>query len=224
MKDKIQKLCKRLNSFTLEEIALIAELDEPEIKIILQELLKEKILIVHDTNYIYNNIERKSKLTKHLPMIFEYQSQETINMIMNCFCAEIQSCKTGLILKPQENCICRFYNYFRERLFEAQKKKLIEYFNQSPQQARCRAFFGKVFNFYYYDNYLYVSEELLTSEDGKKFSKTEIRNFKIMYSILTRRVNFNYYEKNTHLHLTEQIWRYKKEYNLLKQELTRLLF
>ena len=224
MKDRIQKLCKRLNRFTLEEISLIAELDESEIKPILKSLIGENLLIKHDANYVYNNIEKKSKLAKHLPMIFEYQSRETIDMIMNCFCAEIQSYKVGLILKPEERCICKFYNYFRDRIYEIQKQKLIEHFKKTPQQARFRMFFDKPFYFYYYNNCLYISEELFESKNGKVFSKTEIRDFKKMYLILCRRVNFNYYKNYTHLHLAEQIWRHKKEFHQLKNELKIILF
>ncbi len=44
MKDRIQKLCKRLSRFTLEEIALIAELDETEMEVILRDLIKENLL------------------------------------------------------------------------------------------------------------------------------------------------------------------------------------
>lgn len=224
MTDKIQKLCKRLNRFTLEEIALIVELDESEIKSILKNLVSENFLIKGDNNYIYNNIEKKSKFTKSLPMIFEYQSRETIDMIMNCFCAEIQSYKVGLILKPQEKCICRFYNYFREKIFENQKHELIEHFKKSPQQARFRMFFQKTFYFYYYNNYLYVSEELLENENCKVFSKSEIREFKKMYLILCRRVNFNYYKKHTILHIAEQIWRHKKDFLFLESNLKSILF
>ena len=224
MKDRIQKLCKRLNRFTLEEISLIAELDESEIKPILKNLIGENLLIKHDTNYVYNNIEKKIKLKKRLPLMFQFHTSEEIDMIMNCFCAEIQSYKTASILKPEERCICKFYKYFRERIYEKQKQELLEYFNKSPQQARFRIFFDKIFYFYYYNNYLYASDELLESEDGKVFSKSAIREFKKMYLILCRRVNFNYYKKHTHLHIAEQIWRHKKEFHQLKNELKIILF
>lgn len=224
MNAKIQKLCKRLSRFTLEEIALIAEIDESEMEVILQDLIKENRLVLHGNSYIYNNAEKINKIAKRLPMIFEYHSQEMIDMIMNCFCAEIPSYKTALILKLEERCISKFFNYFRQKIFEKQKRELIRYFENSSQKTHFRIFFEKTFYFYYYNNYLYVSEELLESENGKVFSKTEIREFKKMYLILCRRVNFNYYKNYTHLHLAEQVWRHKKEYNVLKQELTRVLF
>lgn len=224
MKDRIQRLCKRLSKFTLEEIALIAENNNNEIEVILQSLIREKILSLHDNNYIYNNVQKKAKLKNRLPMIFEYHSQEIIDMIMNCFCAEIQSYKTGLILKPQEKCICKFYSYFREKIFEKQKQELVEHFKKSPQQGRFRTFFDKTFYFYYYNDYLYVSDELLEDKNGKVYLKAEIREFKKIYLILCRRVNFNYYKNYTHFHIAEQIWRHKKEFYRLKNELKSILF
>ena len=224
MKDRIQKLCKRLSRFTLEEIALIAELDESEIKVILQTLVKENFLIVHDNNYIYNNIEKESRLKKRLPKIFEYHSQETIDMIISCFCAEISPTKTSLILKPQENCICNFNLFLRKRLYEIQKEKLIKKFSKTPQLPRNRSFFDKEFYFYSYDNCIYVSDKLMPCDTSKSFSEKEEKQFKMLYSFLTRRLNHNTHEKYILFYIAEQIWRHKKEYNVLKQDLVRLLF
>lgn len=224
MKDRIQKLCKRLSRFTLEEIALIAELDESEIKSFLKNLVSENFLIKHDNNYIYNNIEKEAKFKNRLPMIFEYQSQETIDMIIKCFCAEISCEKAGLILSPEKNCISDFNTFFRKLLYKNQKIILDQHFRNNPQKPRLRQFFDQTFYFYYYNNSLYVSDELLDAENAQIFSTKEIREFKILYSWLSRRLNHNGARFYPECHLAEQIWRHKKEYNLLKQELTRVLF
>lgn len=224
MKDRMQKLCKRLSRFTLEEISLIAELDEFEIKPILKNLIGEKLLIEQENHYIYNDSAREAKLKKRLPKIFEYHSQETTDMIMNCFCAEIPTGKTGLILKPQENCICNFNLFFRKRLYEAQKKELLENFSKMPQCPRIRVFFDKEFYFYTYNNYIYVSDTLLSSDTSKSFSKNEEKQFKKLYSFLTRRLNHNTHKKYILLYLAEQIWRHKKTYITLKNELLNILF
>ncbi len=224
MKDRIQKLCKRLNRFTLEEIALIAELDESEIKPILKNLIGENLLIKHDNNYIYNNIEKKSKLKKRLPKIFEYHSQETIEMIINCFCAEISPTKTSLILKPQENCICNFNMFFRKELYAKQMQELQLFFEKNPKTPWARDFFDKTFYFYCYNNKLFISDTLLKSREFINFTKEESRLFKIIYYKLYRRLAHNTYRYYTQFHIAEQIWRHKKEYNILKQDLIRLLF
>lgn len=224
MKDRIQKLCKRLKRFTLEEIALIAEMEESKAKNILQALIKENLLMVNDNYYIYNNIEIESKLKKRLPKMFEYHPQETIDMIINCFCAEIPSAKTGLILKPQENCICSFNLFFRQRLYEKQYEELLKYFSVKPQVPRNRMFFGKKMYFYTYNNNIYISEKLLLRDAIENFSPTEQRQFKILYSFLTRRLNHNNHKKYIHFNIAEQIWRYKKEYHFLKSSLMNILF
>lgn len=224
MKDKIQKLCKRLNKFTLEDIVLIAELEEFEVKIILQILVKENFLSLQDNNYIYNNIEKKSKLTKHLPMIFEYQSQETIDMIIKCFCAEISCQKAEFILKPKKNCISDFNTFFRKLLYNNQKIVLEEHFRDKPQKPRLREFFNQTFYFYYYNGLWYVSDEMLDTEDAQIFSKQEIKEFKIIYSWLCRRLNHNGARFYPECHIAEQLWRYKKDFLFLERSLKSNLF
>lgn len=224
MNGKIQKLCKRLNRFTLEEIALIAELDESETKNILQDLLKENFLIVHDNNYIYNNIEKESRLKKRLPKIFEYHSQETINMIISCFCAEISPTKTSLILKPQENCICNFNMFFRKELYAKQMNELQLLFEKNPKPPWVRDFFDKTFYFYCYNNKLFISDTLLQSKETINFTKEESKLFKILYCKLYRRLAHNTYRYYTQLHIAEQIWRYKKDFLFLESSLKSLLF
>ena len=224
MDNKIQRLCKRLNKFTLEEISLIAELEESELEKSLEDLIKTNFLKKYRNNYIYNNVEKEQKVRKRLPLMFEYHSAETVDMIVKCFCADILSSKTSLILKPQDGCICSFNLFFRETLFKKQKKELFIHFRKSPQRPRRRIFFNKTFYFYTYNNYLYISDELLACDNAKSFSDVELRQFKIMYSILCRRLINHAYRHYTHFHIAEQIWRYGKEFKQLNEELCDSLF
>lgn len=98
MNDKIQKLCKRLNKFTLEEIALIAEIEEPEAKIILTELIKENFLQKQGNTYLCIEITKKGTQINRFPFIFQYHSPDTIDMVIKCFCADISASKTSLSL------------------------------------------------------------------------------------------------------------------------------
>lgn len=224
MDAKIQKLCKRLNRFTLEEISLIAELEESELEESLNDLIKTNCLKKYKGSYIYINVEKEAKVRKRLPLMFEYHSPETVDMIIKCFCADILSCKTALILKPQEGCICSFNLYFRETLFKKQKQELLELFRKSPQIPRWRKFFNNTFYFYTYNNYLYVSDELLAYKNAKSFTKDELKQFKIMYSILSRKLINTSYRHYTHFHIADQIWRHKKDYNQINNELKLILF
>lgn len=223
MKDRIQKLCKRLSRFTLEDIALIAELDESEVKNILQNLIEENLLIKHDNNYIYNNVE-EAKLKKRLPKIFEYHSQDTIDFIIKCFCAEISPTKTSLILKPQENCVCNFNMFFRKELYVKQMQELQLLFEKNPKTPWLRDFFNKTFYFYCYNNKIFISDTLLKYQEAINFTKEESKLFKIIYCKLYRRLTHNTYRYYTQLHLAEQIWRHKKDFRYLEADLKSNFF
>jgi len=224
MKDRIQKLCKRLNKFTLEEIALIAELEEFEIKILLQGLMKENLLIIHDNNYIYNNIEKETKLKKRLPKMFEYHSQEIIEMIIKCFCAEIEVDKVIKILKPEKHCINKFFAYFREQIYQEQFEKLNQFFREDPYIPRERDYMGKKNYLYLYEDKLFVSDKCLKHSDAKSYSNTERLEIKNIYLRTYRKVQSIAYKKYFHLHLAEQIWRCEKYFLFLETNLKSNLF
>ncbi len=94
MNVRVQKLCKRLNKFTLDEISLIAELDKPEAEKVLNDLIKTDFLRKKDDLYIYIGEIKKTKQENQLPLIFQFHSPETIDLIIKCFCAEISPTKT----------------------------------------------------------------------------------------------------------------------------------
>jgi len=224
MNVRVQKLCKRLNKFTLEEISLIAELDKSAIKPILNGLVKSNFLNQQSDVYIYIGKIQRRKNEKCLPLMLQYHSQETIGMIIKCFCAEISSPKAGLILTPSANCIGDFNLFFRKAIYEKQKQKLLQHFKNQPQLPRLRTFFNQTFYFYYYNDYLYISDELLTDENAQNFSKNEIKQFKIMYSLLCRRLNHNSSKYYTPFHIAEKIWRHEKSFEQLKNELYSDIF
>lgn len=63
MKNKVLKLCKRLNKVTASEIAPILMLDEKEVSNILNELVNEdKLTVREDLIYFYKEVERKIPL------------------------------------------------------------------------------------------------------------------------------------------------------------------
>lgn len=222
--NKIQKLCKRLNKFTLEEIALISEVEKPEMKIVLDNLIKENQVKLVGNLYVYTSKTHSREKISRLPQRFQHHSKEEIDMIIKCFCAGLPHTKTSLILNPQENCIYRFNLFFRNRIYENQKQKLLQYFKTQPKLPRIRIFFDKTFYFYYYDDFLYVSDELLTNDNSRKHSEKEIKQFKIMYSRLCRRLNHNTFKYYAHFHIAEQIWRDGKEFGQLREELYLQLF
>ena len=60
MKNKVLKLCKRLNKVTASEIAPILMLDEKKVSNILNELVSEdKLTVREDLIYFYKEVEKK---------------------------------------------------------------------------------------------------------------------------------------------------------------------
>ena len=59
MKERILKLCKRLNKFSLDEIETISETDSEELKPIIDSLILEKRLTYCDGTYYYNKKIKK---------------------------------------------------------------------------------------------------------------------------------------------------------------------
>lgn len=62
MKDRILRLCKRLDKFTLDEISTIAEdVDEAVLELLLLTLVQEGKLIFRDNIYLYNKEQGGNK-------------------------------------------------------------------------------------------------------------------------------------------------------------------
>lgn len=224
MKEKILRLCKRLNKFALNEIELISEVPKNELLPVLEELTNEKKLLFKGDIYFYNKEITISKRISKLPLMFQYHKPETIDLIIKCFCAEISVEKVYKIVSLNVDCIVNFNKYFRETLYKKQLEELKIYFNKSPQIPGKRNFFNNKFFFYCYNNKIFVSEIELPYDKAKNYSKSEQKYFKTIYSKLRRRLNHNAQAYYTHLHLTEHLWRNNKIYDDLLEELNFLLF
>ena len=93
MKDKILRLCKRLNQFSLNEIATVTELDQEDVKYILDELVKEKFLLKNQNLYLYSNKKQPVKNVsngrierKNIYSMFEYRTSAEKEIIIKGFC------------------------------------------------------------------------------------------------------------------------------------------
>lgn len=221
MKNKVLKLCKRLNKVTASEIAPILMLDEKEVSDILNELVNEdKLTVREDLIYFYKEVERKTPL----PLFFEYREKEEIELLIRCFSCEIPSVKASWLLKIKEPVICRFYSYFRELIYNKQLEELKVLFNKNPKIPCERNFVGVLNFMYYYNGQTYISKKkLLHKHTEKPFSKIDMLEFKKDYSKLTRRVNHNSMQNLVHLHLAEQIFRFNHNYDEVYNETTRFI-
>lgn len=221
MKNKVLKLCKRLNKVIAAEIAPILMITEAEAREILNELVKDGSLTIRgDLVYFYKEVKRKATL----PLFFEYREKEEIELLIKCFSCEIPSIKASWLLRIKETVICRFYSYFRGLIYNKQLEELKVLFNKNPKIPCERNFVGVLNFMYYYNGQTYISKKkLLHKHTEKLFSKMDMLEFKKDYSKLTRRVNHNSMQNLVHLHLSEQIFRFNHNYDEVYEEITRFI-
>jgi hypothetical protein len=220
MKNKILKLCKRLNKVTIEEITPILQATRGEICPVLDELVIEgRLELRTDDTYFYKEVEKKKA---NLPLFFEFHSKEEVDLIIKCFCAEVTAEKASLLLEHGSKTLNKFYTYFRKIIYDIQFKELNEQFKIKLQTPWTRPFFNTNYYFYCYNDKFYFS-----TEDRKPLKRIlhplkQSKEFKILYSYLYRKMNHNTYEFNAVFHLAEKIWRHKKPCAELIEDLRKL--
>ncbi len=220
MKDKILKLSKRLKNFSLSEIAVVLEVEENVIKPILDEMLTDEKLILNGTNYSYNKkIASKGTISK-LPLFFHFHSPEIVDLILKGFCEDITVNSISHLLGINKGAICKFYNYFRQEIYNYQKSELEIFFKSAPRIGRERNWFGTTVFLYVYNNRLFVSDKVLKSTECITYKESERLEIKKQYLRSFRKVQNNSYKHNFHLHIAEEIWKYgkifQKRYEALK--------
>lgn len=97
MKERVLKLCRRLDKFTLDEISTIAEdIDESVLELLLLTLVQEGKLIFKDNIYLYNKEQGCNK--QRLPQFFQHHSKTDIRLCRNCIYQARLTLRTGIIL------------------------------------------------------------------------------------------------------------------------------
>lgn len=219
MKDQILKLCRRLSKFSLEQIVLISELEATEVLPILQEFISEGK--ISETNGQYCYCKKVSVIKKY--SIFSYYPTIVVDTIIRCFCSGVPAYIAAQIASIGEEQAGKFYDIFRAELYEKQTKLLKSYYAHKPQIARNRMFFDKELHFYIYENQVFVSDLVYSSENEQSFTKNEVKEFKKVYSYLTRCAFHNKIKHNLPLKLNEFLWRRNKNFEQLYFELKQLL-
>lgn len=220
MKERILKLCKRLNKFSLDEIATIADdVDEIVLELLLQTLIDEKFLIQQKDTYFYNKKNPTKNYSMKLPKVFMYHSKEEIDLIITCFCAEIPTHKACYLIKTSDDTIQRFYNIFRKLIYEKQHKILVSLYSINPQEERYRIFFDKYAYFYIYNNTVYVAEKPLKAVNKTTTNKHEVKEFKKICCYLSRIEQHNKNKISLHYKIAEALWRRNKDFNELYSDI-----
>jgi hypothetical protein len=219
MRDKILKLAKRLNKFTLEEIESILNCEN--LQEILDEIANEKLLQFQNGTYFY--IKKESKKSD-LPLFFQFHTKEEIDMIIKCFCADIPVLKSNLLVESSKTVVGNFYNYFRDKLFEKQSKELLKYFEQNPKMPAIRTLYDIKIYLYFYEGKVFVADkELKSKKIMQKHPEVEMREIRVAY-YKVRRVFQNFaFTQSLYEIAAEKIWRQGKEFEQLKNEIYFLL-
>ena len=222
MKEKILKLSKRLKSFSLNEIATILEMEEKDIKPMLDELVLENRLSLTAKTYLFNKQVSSRGCISKLPLFFHFHSPEVIDLILKGFCSDIPVNQMCNLVGLHKNVTGKFYIYFRKLIYDDQKKELERYFTLNPMQGKERKWFNANAFLYIYNNKLFVSDKILKSIDCSKYSEVERLEIKKQYLRCFRKVQNNSYKHKFYLHLTEEIWKYGKDF-LKRYELLKTL-
>lgn len=223
MKDKLISLCRRLKNFTRDELLSFIDIEEEVLDLMLLFLIDEGSIEERDGVYSYvksstlkSNIKRENK---HLHYMFQFHSPETIDLIIKSYCLGIPANKACYLVTLNDSCVADFYTEFRKLIYERQHKTLLNYFFEKPQLGRYRIFFEQYAYFYVYNNQVFISEKLLQASKERAFTKTEVREFKKVYSFLTRQVAHNSNQAKLHHKLAEAIWRREQTFEALYQDL-----
>ena len=215
MKERILRLCKRLDKFSFEDISTIAEdIEESVLKLLLLTLVNEKRLIQKNEVYFYNKTAKNKQFS-----LFQYFNKTIINLVIRCFCVQIPADKTSLSVGISGYAVAKLYNHFRKLLYDRQKAELLKLYSLNPQNSRLRTFFKQNAYFYIYNNQVYVTDKPLKSTKEKNFTKEEIQEFKKIYCYLSRVECHNKNKFNLYHKLAEALWRRNKGFEELHEDL-----
>lgn len=224
MKERILKLCKRLDKFTFEDILTIAEdINEATLELMLLTLVNEKRLLLRDGVYYYNRKVSMNKQISTLPLFFQFHTKKDMDYILRGFCTDIEVLKMKNLLGFSKKVIDKSYRYFRVVIYENQRQELLKHFEKTPKMPQERVYMNTKVYLYLYDDKLFVSNKYLISKDAIKHTETERLKIKNIYLRSYRKVLNKSFAYKFHLHLAEEVWKWDKEFDERYKGLNKLL-
>lgn len=225
MKERILRLCKRLDKFTFNEVLEITEdIEEQDLKNIFDNLISENKLIQKNGIYFYNKQIAKTKQISQYPLFFQFHNKTEIEYIIKGFCANIEVLKMKDLLGVSKNVLDKFYNYFRTQIYEKQKQELLKYYDKNPKIGLERKFMSaKIYLYLYNGNLFVLDKKLCTKNDEIKHFEAERLKVKNIYLRSFRKVQNRTFAYKFQLHLAEEIWRYDKNFKELYSDLTNII-
>lgn len=224
MKERILRLCKRLDKFSFEDISTIADdVDESVLELLLLTLVNEKRLIQRDGSYFYNKKVSTNKQISNVPLFFQFHTKEDMNYIIKGFCTDVEVFKMMDLFGFSKHLMNKSYQYFRTVIYENQRQELLKYFEKTPKIPQERVYMNTKVYLYLYDHKLFVSEKYLVSKDARKHTEVERLEIKNIYLKSYRKVLSRSFAHKFHLHLAEQVWKWGKEFYVRYESLNNLL-
>lgn len=224
MKERILRLCKRLDKFSFEDISTIADdIEESVLELLLLMLVSEKRLTKQGDAYFYNKKVSMNKQISNLPLFFQFHTKQDMNYILKGFCADIEVMKMIDLFSFSKHVMNKSYQYFRTVIYENQRQELLKYFEKTPKIPQERVYMNTKAYLYLYDGKLFVSDKYLISKDGRKHTEAERLEIKNIYLRSYRKVLSRSFAHKFHLHLAEEVWKYGKEFDVRYKILNMLL-
>lgn len=120
MRERVLRLCKRLDKFTFDEISTIAEdVDEAVLELLLLTLVQEGKLTLRNDLYFYNKQSFNKKYS-----ILSYYPAKILDILIRCFCLSIPAYKAKDVIGIAERSTMQLYYIFRQLIYERQTNKL----------------------------------------------------------------------------------------------------
>ena len=220
MRDRILRLCKRLDKFTFEDVVSIAEdVKESVLELLLERLVKEEKLAKRSGIYFYNKQSSQHIQRLKLPQFFQHHSKDDINYLIKGFCADVEGLKMMDVFDLSKHETNKFYQYFRIAIYNNQKQELLKYFSTNPKIPQERIYMNTKAYMYLYDDKLFISKSYLKSKAAIKHTNEERLAIKNIYLRSYRKVLSRSFAYKFHLHLAEEVWKYEKPF---KQRYTKM--
>lgn len=232
---QIKKIAKKLSIFDVDDISIILDSSEDEIRLAISELVEQNLLKPSGDKFIYiekirekpiriKKSKKKIKNRNVYNVSYENYDRDFIQKIITLFCADIEPTKAGLIMNISYKRMVEFFGDFKKKIYEKQLKELLDKFMKQPKLPSSREYLHTNVYLYCYTGQVFVTTKSLSSdEESQIHSKTDVASIKMINCLLRRRFekssNFSYVEHR----IAEHIWRKDKKFSDLVQDLTKLV-
>ncbi len=232
---QIEKIAKKLSVFSIDDISIILDSSEDEIRLAISELVGQNLLKPSGDKFIYiekirekpirtKKSKKKIKNRNVYNVSYENYDQDFMQKIIALFCADVEPTKAGLFMNISYKRMVELFGDFKKKLYEKQLQELLDKFIKQPKIPSSREYLHTNVYLYCYAGQVFVTTKSLHSDkESQIHSKADVANIKMINCLLRRRFekscNLNYIEHR----IAEYIWRKDKKYSELVQDLAKLL-